>query len=1406
MAKHYLKSLNLTNFQTYAQASFTFHPNLNFICAPNGSGKSTIANALCFLCLGNPKNLSRNVDLGGYIKFGSDYFIIEGVFYVGRNVSIKRIVSLKNKDVDNCVDVVSSYEESSETGIESLGFNSRDKIDAKIKVNSNGRNVKAYIDETDSRPKSIKEIKRSRSRSINNDSDDIVLTQTIKNVKINTHEQNEMDGKMDNIPLSSKTINRSKRNAALINKESTRTSTTSQYFINNEKVTREELKKFYKEYNIDVSSLTQFLPQERVSDFVKMSGEEIFNAIFNVEDMHKDEIESILKLENGHADLSSNLMQLNSECAVFEKQVIHLKEVVDKVMLKNEKEKRIRFMQMKIKYLDYDICMRRESMLKEEIKAYQIRFKNLNERIEGINSQIESIDVSENKRLIKHMEKNINAFTLSNDILQESVNKICGFNKNLNDLSIDLNHLLKRKEALAEDLQNTKEMKNDLSRRIRSHKEINITESIIKLCDSFIKEIKKVKKDDLEYYNPIENKIKNYAKYLKGTNSDSKKGSNISHNESNISLCNDNRSNSKSDDNRTISNECVDNSNINKDDIESNTSNIIDSNNRYNKRSSKKFKSNIVEEKYSNEDIQKHIKSLIEEIVNKKYREKQELKRSEHNLKEKSYEIKRKYDKLEEQRQKDNQRMGKLRQFSRDTYDAVCWLRNNKSKFKEKIFEPSFLSINITDFLVEVETMLSLNALTSFICINDDDFSLLAKILKDQMKLSVNIFLLNKNDYANDFNKNKNRSDSNDSSMKANNCNSNAIGINNNSRNSIVDEEINKSTGDDRLPRPLIDREIIKKENLDGYIIDFISAPIEHKLVLCLLTNLHNVPVTKKNVDEQMLFRRYNFKKLIANNRYFELKRSRYNTNDFVTIDSEIKPRNLFELVSENATESLEMLNEERRELSEKLKEILDNLNKIDAEINNLFELKTSSGKIYSELKENKERKVAMENKLLNLESKIKDFEDKIKNNKKITEIESNKQRILRDLKNYIDNLEDFFDSGVSIKDLLKSKTLDFNYYLNINGNDNNLNSNSQLVLNSLNEEDDEYEDNGNETINKHHSQPTNNINGSVQNYINNTDNNIISINSISNNVIRNVNNMNNKNKYYLYEIIQKIYSYEKENKEKIKRKEDLINTKRLLNEDLHLCETEMNKFQEECIESKIEKKKLKAEIRSLDKSIEKYYKEDVKNMNLNNFVKNSITEKDDISDEIEEKNNYFVKNVDEDLFIIRKPKNKSIQSNISMNSNIEFNNIDPNIQLNSNNKEFDNINDSTKQLSKKIKNSNDSNKNNNINSIDKINISLVSYDQYKKDYLENLPTLKPQLETEINREELELQYIKTDSKSIDEYNTKNKKLKNIKTEKNTLTDEMNSLREQLISMKNSLAKKVKNTIDSIDKIFNNFF
>ncbi|KAL5482188.1 hypothetical protein EMCRGX_G022483 [Ephydatia muelleri] len=86
------------------------------------------------------------------------------------------------------------------------------------------------------------------------------------------------------------------------------------------------------------------------------------------------------------------------------------------------------------------------------------------------------------------------------------------------------------------------------------------------------------------------------------------------------------------------------------------------------------------------------------------------------------------------------QRLDKVRQRNRDVYEAVMWLSENQHRFKQPIFEPIMLQVNVRDqtYVRQVEAALSGRDALSFVAQNPEDYEAFTSIVHDNMKLKVN--------------------------------------------------------------------------------------------------------------------------------------------------------------------------------------------------------------------------------------------------------------------------------------------------------------------------------------------------------------------------------------------------------------------------------------------------------------------------------------------------------------------------------------------------------------------------------------------------------------------------------------------------------------------------------------------
>ncbi|KAF8520766.1 hypothetical protein BU17DRAFT_88654 [Hysterangium stoloniferum] len=92
--------VQLKNFVTYDFVEFRPGPNLNMIFGPNGTGKSSIACALCIGLNGTPSLLGRSSELNSFVKHGHEngYVEIELKGKIGTpNLVIRRSINSKNR-------------------------------------------------------------------------------------------------------------------------------------------------------------------------------------------------------------------------------------------------------------------------------------------------------------------------------------------------------------------------------------------------------------------------------------------------------------------------------------------------------------------------------------------------------------------------------------------------------------------------------------------------------------------------------------------------------------------------------------------------------------------------------------------------------------------------------------------------------------------------------------------------------------------------------------------------------------------------------------------------------------------------------------------------------------------------------------------------------------------------------------------------------------------------------------------------------------------------------------------------------------------------------------------------------------------------------------------------------------
>lgn len=109
----YINDVKINNFRCYKSEEFSFSSTCNIIIGKNASGKTSLAEAICYLCLGKSFKSTKDIDL---IKLDNEYFNIIGHIIdektnrivVGYDKKVKKI-SFNNKTIPTISEYVGKY-------------------------------------------------------------------------------------------------------------------------------------------------------------------------------------------------------------------------------------------------------------------------------------------------------------------------------------------------------------------------------------------------------------------------------------------------------------------------------------------------------------------------------------------------------------------------------------------------------------------------------------------------------------------------------------------------------------------------------------------------------------------------------------------------------------------------------------------------------------------------------------------------------------------------------------------------------------------------------------------------------------------------------------------------------------------------------------------------------------------------------------------------------------------------------------------------------------------------------------------------------------------------------------------------------------------------------------------------
>lgn len=773
-------SIRLENFQTFESQELQFGPELNLIAAPNGTGKSTIANAIAFVFNGGPKTIGKSKDTIDFIRFGKDKAIITA-----------------------CV---------------------------------------AYNDT------------------------EIFMTRELQAI--------------------------GKKNI---------------FYINGKLVSHKVYMGKVDEMGIDVNNLCIFLPQERVSEFAKMSGPEL---LLETLEHSGFSLERLYSIQQEIKEVEQRIESTGKQKVMVEKSIVMMSSNMKDIEETEKDIERLKRLEYKKAFIEYEMMKIKYLEMKRECSDLTHSISVRNERLEDIQLRIE--EIKSNSALIEYNEAVETVLSQNRDI-KEVYKEAAGISRSIENKETEISRLYHKEEERREALIVKQKDKKARDLFIKEEKE------------KFYKNLQELKSKILAFDKAEKNRIKN-------------EGSKIDEN-SNVKNVFDKSESIYKDmadkDLNSMSNindkDLMDSFVNNKGEIPNDESLINAINSNSVQEALKMIQQFIPPQNLYDKPIQK-CQNLIRQIQFK------------------SGQLKEKIDELEQQKvnhqNQNTRRLEQLKKYHLDTWKAVEWLRTNKNEFIDEIIEPAFLHISINpDYVSEVESVLNFQALSSFLVKNHSDFVKLTKILKDQMRLSINVAEITKD----------------------------STGHNEQNLQALSYRESPQKTKEFNNQN-LITVEVLQKYSLDGVITDFIQGRNEYLDFFNLYYHLNLIPVSKSNVNEIEIFRNLrHVKKIIAAGRYLEFRKSRYG-DDYVIISNKIFQKRLFETQKveiDNINNMLEEYYKEREINKKSLAILLENKQELDSKKTKLklqfdvSELLRISYSIENEIK----NLVFIENELTNLEN-----------------------------------------------------------------------------------------------------------------------------------------------------------------------------------------------------------------------------------------------------------------------------------------------------------------------------------------------------------------------------------------------------------------------------------------------------
>ncbi|XP_057299997.1 structural maintenance of chromosomes protein 5-like [Hydractinia symbiolongicarpus] len=389
----------------------------------------------------------------------------------------------------------------------------------------------------------------------------------------------------------------------------------SKWFINGKDSNKDTVIDAVGKMNVQMNNLCQFLPQDKVVEFAKMSQQQLLEATEKAvgpPGMYDDHM-ALINLRKQYSELQNSKNEKENAKEIIEHRNLQLKRDVDRHKEREKHQDKIETLNKKKPWVEYESA-RIKFM---DAKKDKIRLEKELSEEKKKNEPLEK-EINKSKEAVKKFESKAKA-------LNEDGAKTVNMVKSLND------KLEKEQDKIEEVMQEKKRLKEDEKRR--ESRILKLQKDIAALQADY------QKAPDPEELKPTNDELTKQIRELDKTMSQLSKNG------------------------QELENEC------------------------------------------------KQTKIQIQSIKNQ----------------------------IRELESSDNQRLETLRKIDKKAYDAVLWLRENKSKFIGTVYEPIMTQINMKDIKdsVYVESFIGFNDMKAFVCQNRQDQHTFSNQTRDVLKLNV---------------------------------------------------------------------------------------------------------------------------------------------------------------------------------------------------------------------------------------------------------------------------------------------------------------------------------------------------------------------------------------------------------------------------------------------------------------------------------------------------------------------------------------------------------------------------------------------------------------------------------------------------------------------------------------------